>query len=184
MMSKSLTLAAFILLLAVVGSPVYAQTGTPPGSAPGAARLQSELGVAFGIGSLSYTDDEPGNRTNISANACLFCGRRALVVEYSHWTKPRASYPTGYRSSDTFTSGLRFQGQRRVRPFFDVGVAVAGNRYQRASTTTTITTAGAYLGVGATIPFAHSYVRVGTRMLLMTESYFGADLAIGAGFRF
>ena len=109
------------------GSLLHAQTGSSPSANPSPG-LRFEAGMKVGLGDLSYIEDTPGRRSVIGAEVCLYCGRRALFVEYSHWTKPRARYNTSYRSADTGTAGLRFQGGSHVRPFFDAGVAIGRSR--------------------------------------------------------
>jgi hypothetical protein len=147
-----------------------------------------ELGVQAGIG--QYTYDEilkPGIRGVITVEGCLLCGRRALVMEYSHWMTPRGADggARAYRSADSGTVGLRFQGQRRVRPYFDAVVAIGNARAQRSSYIDNITTAGGGVGAGVTvIPADRFYARFGARLMLMSDYYVGANLSVGGGWRF
>jgi len=172
-------------VLAVAGivlsvSPVYAQALAS--SVTPAAEPRFEIGLKAAIGPFNYGDGlQPGNRTSASVEACLLCGRRALVFEYSHWSKPSASYPTAYRSADTFTGALRFQGrQRRARPYVDVGAAIGNARWS----TTAFTTAGGMVGAGLTVsPSGRFYLRFSGCLLLMSEFYVGIDAAVGAGWR-
>jgi hypothetical protein len=172
--------AGFVFSLAVCNSVAWAQSPAPPATAP--VRQRVELGVSAGVGPFHYGDGlQPGNRNVGSVSACLACGRRGLVLEYSRWSTPRASYATQYRSADTVTAGVRWQRQGRVRPFVDAGLAVGHARWS----TSGITTVGGFGGAGITIVTGERlFVRAGARLLLMSQYYVGATITAGGGLRF
>jgi hypothetical protein len=175
-----------IILLAQM-TPLYAQTGATESGGRPAALVGAEVGMSWGRGPLNYADGlQPGTRDLVSVETCLYCNpHRAMFLEYSRWRQPRASYPTGYRAADTVTAGVRFQTRGRVRPFFDAGVAVGGSRYQYSDgRKTNVSVIGGVVGSGVTIPVQRFYVRVGGRLLVMSDGYVGGDLSVGAGWRF
>jgi hypothetical protein len=186
---RTILALSIVVLLAKTDwdSVLYAQTGGPTAPTPVIER-RVELGVLAGIGQYTYDEiQKPGTRGMISVEACLLCGRRALVMEYSHWMTPRGAGggARAYRSADSGTVGLRFQGQRRVRPYFDAVVAIGNARAQRSSYIDNITTAGGGVGAGVTvIPADRFYARFGARLMLMSDYYVGANLSVGGGWRF
>jgi hypothetical protein len=175
-----------MILLAQM-NPLYAQTDAKDSGGRPPEFVDAEVGMSWSSGPLNYSEGlQPGSRTIFSVDTCLYCNRsRAVFIDYSRWGKPRASYQTGYRGADTITGGVRIQAHGRVRPFFDAGVAVGGSRYQSSSSRkTNISLIGGVVGTGVTIPVQRFYVRVGGRVLVMSDSYGAADLSVGAGWRF
>ena len=175
-----------IILLAQM-NPLYAQAGATDGGGRPPALVDAEVGMSWGSGPLNYGEGlQPSSRNLFSVDTCLYCNRgRAVFIDYSRWGKPQASYQTGYRAADTITGGVRFQARGRVRPFFDAGVAVGGSRYRcSCGRTTNVSLIGGVVGTGVTIPVQRFYVRVGGRLLVMSDWYGAADLSVGGGWRF
>jgi hypothetical protein len=87
MTNRRTILALSIVLFAKTNwhGVLSAQTERPTAPTPVVER-RVELGVQAGIGQYTYDEiQKPGTRGMISVEACLLCGRRALVMEYSHW---------------------------------------------------------------------------------------------------
>jgi hypothetical protein len=143
-----------------------------------------EVGLKGGVGVYSYMDDRSHQRGVVGAEVCAFCGGRfALFGGYSHFLPPGA--PSGYQSANLVEGGLRIQGRRRVRPFFDAGAAVGNSRFSRGTGTRTVTTAGAALGAGVMIQAGpHLYLRPQGRFYIMSQQYVAAAAEVGIGWRF
>ncbi len=85
-----------------------------------------DLGALAGAG--GFTASGPTVAAGqVGMEACVFCnGRFGLFGEFGHWFTSGATQ--GYNASDVVAradlagGGLRIQGQRGTRPFFDVGL--------------------------------------------------------------
>ncbi len=143
-----------------------------------------EVGFRAGVGQYGYVDDPSHKRGVFGVEACAFCnGGFALFTGYSRFLAP--GEPSGYQSGDLVGVGLRIQGRRQVRPFFDVGLAVGGSRFGRGAGTRTMTTAGLELGGGVTIlAGSHLYFRPQVRLRVMNELYAALSAEMGIGWRF
>jgi hypothetical protein len=139
-----------------------------------------EVGLKGGAGALSYVDDNPYQRGLVGGEVCAYCsGRFALFGGYSHFLPPGA--PSHYGAADLVEGGLRIQGRRRVRPFFDTGVAVGHSSFS----TRGLTIGGVALGTGVTILAGpHLYIRPQARLYIMSHAYLAVAGEIGIGWRF
>ena len=90
-----------------------------------------ELGGTIGGGWIRGRGRVP--RAPISSRArevcALFAGRFALFGEYTHWEVTGAKKSTQIERVDLGGVGLRIQGGKRVRPFFDVGFAFGQDQF-------------------------------------------------------
>lgn len=161
-----------------------------PAGAQDATRF--ELGIKGGGGSVGYLDDSSAPaRGVIGAELCAWCsGRYALYGEYSHWL-PADARNSSYTGSDTFGLGLRIQGTRKIRPFFDIGIAGLNHRITTVFSGRTIhsseTTGGVGFGAGVRIPAGeHLYVRPQVRFYALGGAgpYAGLSAEVGVGWRF
>ena len=153
---------------------------------------QFDIGVKAGGG--SYTAMGLDNRGfgNVGVEGCAFCaGRFGLFGEYSRWFTSDSPHPRKITSADLVAFGARIQGGQRVRPFFDIGLAVGNDSYPTSSGFTgritgehSHSTGGIVLGGGVTIPInKHFYVRPQVRLYPMYQhAAFAAQ--VGFGWRF
>lgn len=154
---------------------------------------QFDIGVKAGVG--NYTAERVDNRAfgNVGVEGCAFCdGHFGLFGEYAHWFSDGSPQITKITSGDLGAFGVRFQSTRRVRPFFDFGVAVGNDTYPSSSPfSSKITgesshsTAGVVIGGGVTIPFKkHFYIRPQVRFYGMEHLHSAAAFQVGFGWRF
>ena len=143
-----------------------------------------EAGFRGGAGQYDYSDDRTRTRGVFGAEVCAFCsGRYALFGGYSRFLPPGGS--SHYQSADQIGLGLRIQGRRQVRPFFDIGLAVGYSRFDSGIYARSTTTAGAELGGGVTFLVGPSlYIRPQVRLCAMSEVYVAASGEVGIGWRF
>lgn len=90
-------------------------------------------------------------------------------------------------SADLFGFGFRIQGKRRVRPFFDFGIAVGRDTfdYRSAGTLLSHSTAGVVLGTGVMLPIGKRlYLRPQLRLYPMSSLHIAASGEVGFGWRF
>jgi hypothetical protein len=120
------------------------------------------------------------SRAAVGLEVCADCSERfAFFGGYSHFLPSGA--PNHYEAADLVEGGLRIQGRRRIRPFFDAGTAVGHSRFN----TRTRTTGSLALGAGVMIPAGqHLYIRPQARAYAMTQSYVAVAAEIGIGWRF
>ena len=139
-----------------------------------------EAGLKGGAGAYSYVDDNARSRGVVGLEVCAYCsGRFALFGGFSHFLPPGA--PSHYGAANLVEGGLRIQGRRRVRPFFDAGIAVANSRFRMR----TRITGGLALGAGVTILAGpHFYIRPQARVYAMNQAYLAVAGEIGIGWRF
>jgi hypothetical protein len=147
-----------------------------------AQETRFEAGGRVAGGNYGYMEDEDRSRVVVGAELCAYCsGKRALFAEYNHFFAPSSG---GYREADLVAGGLRLQGGRKVRPFFEVGIAVGHSRFGITSTTSR-TTIGAAIGAGVSIPVgSRFYSRPQFRLFPMSEQYLALSYGVGAGWRF
>ena len=135
-----------------------------------------EIGVKGGVGGYVVADSGSTSPTlgTVGLEFCAYCaGRFGLFGEYSHWFGDRAA-------TDVAGFGIRFQGKRQVRPFFDLGVAGGRDTVGRS----TSTGAGLVLGAGVTIPIKQRfYLRPQVR-LYGKENHADVTAQVGFGWRF
>jgi hypothetical protein len=186
------------LLLGVVflwnSTGSYAQTGESSGRRP----TTFEVGATGGAGVFRAEDDTEGAFGVFGAEACTFCsGRFALFVEYNHWERVGNN---GYiQSGDLGGFGLRIQGnrRRRIRPFFDVGIAGGADHFVMRGWTYLPTPVrivygndshalyGLSLGGGASMPVGKRwYVRPQARLYALRGTHVAAAVSVGVGVRF
>lgn len=83
---------------------------------------RSEIGVTAGFGAFAATDVRATRAVAVGAEFCTLCsGRLGVFAEYSHLEGVGRRHEID--RFDIVAGGLRVQGGRRVRPFFDVGLA-------------------------------------------------------------
>src|SRR4029079_12249088 len=165
-MTSTLALGAAVMLAHAItaGAQTVGSTTMPP---PG-ERPETAIGLAWGRGPLHHGEGlQPGSRGVLTLDISRVTGSRGFFVDVSQWTRPRASYATQYRSSDTVAAGLRLRGHGRLRPYFDAGAVVADHRFGSRS----VTTVGGVVGTGAELGQGRFYLRGGVRLMLMTELY-------------
>ena len=128
---------------------------------------------------------------NVGVEGCAFCaGDFGLFGEYAHWFSDGSSKARAITSAELGAFGARFQGGQRVRPFFDLGLAVGDDTFPSCGCSNTITgasshtTAGVVLGGGVTIPFKkHFYVRPQVRFYGTYGPHAAVAAQVGFGWR-
>ncbi len=142
-----------------------------------------EAGFRGGGGGYENITSTGPRRGVVGGEVCAYCsGRFAFFGGYSHFLPAGA---TGHQSANLVEGGLRIQGRRRVRPFFDIGVVAGHTSYTSGSGTGTFTTGGVALGAGVMIPAGpHLYIRPQFRVRIMSQSYAAVAAEIGIGWRF
>jgi hypothetical protein len=152
---------------------------------------QFEVGVKGGVGAYGADNAPSPGFGQVGVEVCAYCGGRyALFGEYSHWLSPAAPKSGIIDSADLFGVGLRIQGRRRVRPFFDIGLAVGRDSFWCgcSGTPTTLdahTTTGVVVGGGVMIPVGkHLYLRPQIRIRPMSAFHGAASAEVGFGWRF
>jgi hypothetical protein len=146
-------------------------------SAPAWAQETGKFNAGFkgGVGGYLSEVSSPTLGT-VGVEFCAYCsGRFALFGEYSHWFGVTDS-------SDLAGLGLRIQGKRSVKPFFDIGVSGGSDRSGRW----VYTAAGLVFGAGVTIPIKQRfYLRPQVRLYGRGKSeYMDATAQVGFGWRF
>ena len=146
-----------------------------PGLAQSAGKF--DIGIKGGVGGYAAADSgatSPALGT-VGVEFCAYCaGRFGLFGEYSHWFETN-------NSSDLAGVGLRIQGKRTVRPFFDIGVSGGGD----TSRGHIFTAGGLVIGAGVTIPIKQRfYLRPQVRLYGRGESHVDATAQVGFGWRF
>jgi hypothetical protein len=146
-------------------------------SIPGFAQTTGKFdaGIKGGVGGYAAEGSSPALGT-VGVEFCAYCaGRFGLFGEYSHWFGAN-------NSSDLAGVGLRIQGKRSVKPFFDFGVSAGQDVFGRH----TYTAAGLVLGAGVTIPLKQRfYLRPQVRLYGRGNSdYLDATAQVGFGWRF
>ena len=139
-----------------------------------------EVGIKGGAG--AYLGDGSTSFGHVGVEVCAYCGGRySLFGEYSHWlSSEQLRFGANY-SADLFGVGLRIQGRRRVRPFFDIGLAVGRDNLVRDVRTN----AGVVFGGGVMVPVGkHLYLRPQVRLYGMGEARVAASAEVGFGWRF
>ena len=163
--------------------------------APAFAQSEGRFDIGVKAGGGNYTAQGLDNRGfgNVGVEACAFCaGHFGLFGEYSHWFSDGSAKAGTITSAELGGFGVRFQGTRRVRPFFDFGLAVGDDTFPTSSPFNTQiigekshATAGIVLGGGVTIPFnKHFYVRPQVRFYGMEGRHAAATAQVGFGWRF
>ncbi|MBL8294215.1 MAG: outer membrane beta-barrel protein [Bryobacterales bacterium] len=141
------------------------------------ARAQTgEIGVAGGYGTIAAEDISYQSFGFAGVEVCGRCDKGfAVFGEYSHWF---AGPSRGITSFDLVAGGLRIQGRRRIRPFFDAGLAVGRDAFTYSGGRDAHTNWGAVLAGGVAIPIGERfYVRPQFRVYALT----GLHFAIGGG---
>jgi len=159
-----------LIVVAYLSVPAWAQSGA-----------DLEVGLKGGVGDYSSAEDSPGGRGVVGVEVCAFCaGKYALFGDYQHFFRPDNTR-TSYKSAESFSAGLRIQGNRKVNPFFDVGVGVGKNRFGLTS----LTTVGAAFGTGLRIPLGErAYVRPQLRLHVLSHGYLLGSAEVAVGWRF
>jgi hypothetical protein len=148
------------------------------------AHAQSfEVGGTVGGGAIAAEDISSTSAVAAGAEACGFCsGSFALFAEYSHLEVIGATRGYDITRFDLFGIGLRIQGGRRVRPFFDVGFAIGRDEYGLDSAHSN---PGAVLAGGVGIPLGNRfYLRPQFRVYALRGLHVAAAGTVGVGARF
>lgn len=145
-----------------------------------------ELGALVGVGAFGAEDLQARSYGNAGVEACALCSRRfALFGEYSHWEETAARFPTRIQRSDLAAGGLRIQGGRRIRPFFDIGIAGGQDRYVYSGGNGVHNLYGLVLGSGAAVSIRERwYIRPQVRAYALSGFHMAASVGVGIGYRF
>ena len=159
--------------------------------APLTLAQNTQIGGMIGFGRFWKYNWNSATYVVAGGEACARCGGRyGFFVDYNHWS--RRGTGTGNApaiSLDLASLGLRIQGKdERVRPFFDVGLAV-GRKHRdsliypgRQQSTGLV---GGGLGFGAAISASeHWYVRPFGRVFLLSTNENDAIAGASVGYRF
>lgn len=146
-------------------------------SAFGQSAAKFDIGMKGGVGGYAVADSGGSSPAlgTVGVEFCAYCsGRLGLFGEYSHWFGERSS-------ADLAGFGVRIQGKRAVRPFFDFGVSAGRDTIRRS----VYDAAGLVLGAGVTIPIKQRfYPRPQVRLYGRGESHLDATAQVGFGWRF
>ena len=152
-------------------------------AAPFALAQNTQFGAMLGRGGAVQLFENSAYHFVAGAESCFLCGGRfGLYAEYHHWQKTGEGTDSPV-SLDLAGGGLRIQGRgRRVRPFFDAGVAAGvERRYMGRSRPVT----GGVLGAGATVMLGpHVYVRPLLRIAGFSSGEAGGFAGASIGYRF
>ncbi len=151
-----------------------------------------ELGATVGFGAAGAGDLSATPFVSFGAELCALCrGRFAIFVEYNHWEPSSTDFSRTITSLNVFGAGLRIQGGKRVRPFFDAGFAAATDSYTyymgfgAPSATGRHTNPGFVLGGGAAIHIGgRFYVRPQLRVIVARGYHYAAGGGAGFGITF
>lgn len=150
-----------------------------------------EVGIKVGGGAYGNVEDSRSNPLgHVGVEFSAYdSGHAALFAEYSHWISGDSVPSSAVNSADLFGVGLRLQGTRRIRPFFDIGIAIGRDTYSPsyAGTQTRLadTTKGIVLGTGVTLPVGERfYLRPQFRVYPMSSLHIAASGEVGLGWRF
>ena len=145
-----------------------------------------ELGARVGVGAFAAEDLQTRTYGNAGVEACGWCSRRfSLFGEYSHWEETSGKFSTRIQRSDLAAGGLRIQGGRRIRPFFDIGIAGGQDRYVYSGGSGAHSLCGLVLGGGAAVSIRERwYVRPQVRLYALSGFHAAASVGVGIGYRF
>jgi len=158
------------------------------------AAQNTELGFTGGGSAFGAEDAGMPAYVTFGAEGCLRCSSGVgMFAEYSHWRLASGGRPTRITSVDMVAAGLRLQGKRRIRPFFDAGFAVGWDRFEwpvsgaggvgmgRGSHGSP----GLVLGGGVAVHAGRRwYVRPQVRVYVLRGIHAGVAASVGAGYRF
>ncbi len=167
-------LAFFSLLPLVATAQQWEFGGTVGGGGFGAEGTGTPAYVIFGI------------------ETCAFCSSRAgLFGEYNHWQYGSGGYSSRITSVDMLAVGLRLQGKRKVRGFFDVGFAGGWDRFEWDRIGGSFGGSGSHgnpglvLGGGIAMNLAERwYIRPQVRLYALWGLHAGFAGTVGVGYRF
>ncbi len=152
-------------------------------AAPFALAQNTQFGAMLGRGGAVQLFETSAYHFVAGAETCFLCeGRFGLYADYHHWRKTGKGTDSPV-SLDLAGGGLRIQGRgRRVRPFFDAGVAAGvESRYLGGPRPVT----GGVLGAGATILLGrHAYIRPLIRITGLSSGEAGGFAGASIGYRF
>lgn len=142
-----------------------------------------EFGGTIGGGVFGATDTDIPAYVNFGLETCALCsGTFSFFGEYNHW-EPAGR--TQIQRADLIAGGLRIQGGRRVRGFFDIGAAGGWDQFSSGFGSASHGNPGIALGGGAAIPLTGRwYIRPQVRAYLLGGLHAGLSAGIGVGFRF
>jgi hypothetical protein len=151
-----------------------------------ASAQKLELGATAGFGYTGAEDVSFRPFANIGVQVCGFCSATlALFGEYSHGERVGNKLPARITSSDLLGGGLRIQAGRRIRPFFDVGVAGGWDRFVYTGGGGRHNMIGLVAGGGVSIPLrGRWYIRPQYRLYLLSGLHVVSGGSMGIGFRF
>jgi hypothetical protein len=142
-----------------------------------------EIGGVAGFGAVAASDLSSAAGVAAGVELCGICARSfALFAEYSHFERVGSS-PAFYRISrfDLAGAGLRIQGGRRVRPFFDAGFVWGRDEYGADNSHAN---AGGVLAGGAAVGMGgSSYLRPQFRVYVLRGLHAVAVISVGIGAR-
>lgn len=156
-------------------------------SAPLAIAQKFELGVSAGGGTFTAEDVGAPVFVNFGVEACAWCsGHFSLFGEYSHWeSSGEGSRSSRITRADLVAGGLRIQGGRSLRPFFDVGFAGGWDQFEWSGGRGSHGNPGVVLGGGVAIALGeHWYLRPQGRVYALRGIHAAAGASIGVGYRF
>ena len=143
----------------------------------------AEAGFTIGGGTFAAEDTGSPGYTVIGAELCAFPTKpAALFAEYNHWQRASTlRRESGISSVDLFATGLRLQGGREWRPFFDLGFAAARDQFDSKSHTNP----GLALGAGVAKSIGPGwYFRPQVRLYVLRGIHAGFAASLALGYRF
>lgn len=151
-------------------------------SLPLAAQI-AEAGFTLGGGAFAAEGTGAPAYTVIGAELCAFPTKpAALFAEYNHWQRASTlRRESGISAVDLFATGLRLQGGREWRPFFDVGFAAARDQFDSRAHTNP----GLALGAGVAKSIGPGwYFRPQVRLYVLRGIHAGFAASLALGYRF
>lgn len=144
----------------------------------------AEAGFTLGGGTFAAEDTGSPGYTVIGAELCAFPTKpAALFAEYNHWQRASTlRRESGISSVDLFAAGLRLQGGREWRPFFDLGFAAARDRFDGSRAHSN---PGLALGAGVAKSIGPGwYFRPQVRLYVLRGIHAGFAASLALGYRF
>lgn len=147
---------------------------------------KTEVGGVAGFGNVAVQDEGSSGALAFGAEFCGVCsGGYAVFAEYSHL---ESVGNFAIKRFDIVAGGLRIQGGRRVRPFFDIGIAYGVDRFEGYSYDGKLNShgnVGVVLAGGAAIRLKDRlYVRPQFRLYALRQIHVVAVGSAGVGIRF
>jgi hypothetical protein len=147
---------------------------------------RSEFGARAGFAAAAAPDVSTSSGVVLGAEFCGLCsGTFAFFAEYNHLETLGSARSNGITRFGIVAGGVRLQGGRGVRPFFDAGVAYGVDSFRWSSGSDSHGNPGIVLAGGAAIGLKEGlYIRPQFRLYALRDIHVVAAATAGFGMRF